>query len=199
MKICIFPGTFNPIHKAHINAASFVVQNLGFDKIIFIPAYKPPHKNYDIEMPNHRYNMVKLAVSDNPNFEVSDIEYRREGISYTYLTILELYKIHKVDGKISMIIGTDAFRQIESWYKTQDLKSAVDFIVFKREYGDNINLDYYKGMGYNFTIAGMDFFDISSTQLRDMISKGLDISNFVTADVERYIKDNGLYGYKKQA
>ena len=83
MKLCIFSGTFNPIHKAHIKMAEYVLENFGFDKIIFIPAYKPPHKDYAPEMCQHRYNMVKLAIQYNPHFEISDIEYKNEGKSYS--------------------------------------------------------------------------------------------------------------------
>lgn len=62
MKLCIFSGTFNPIHKAHLKMAEYVLSHYGFDKIIFIPAYKPPHKDYDTNMCQHRFNMVKLAI-----------------------------------------------------------------------------------------------------------------------------------------
>jgi nicotinate-nucleotide adenylyltransferase len=94
MKLCVFQGTFNPIHNAHLRVAKYVLNKYDFDKLLFIPAYKPPHKKYDDNMSVHRLNMVKLAVEDehNSKIEVSDIEYKREGKSYTYLTICELYK-----------------------------------------------------------------------------------------------------------
>ena len=79
MKLCIFSGTFNPIHRAHLKMAEYVLSHYGFDKIIFIPAYKPPHKDYDINLCKHRFEMVKLATAYNPHFEVSDIEYQSEG------------------------------------------------------------------------------------------------------------------------
>ena len=75
MAICIFPGTFNPIHEAHLRMANFALQNYGFEKIIFIPAYIPPHKEISANLAEHRYRMVELATSKNPRFEVSDIEY----------------------------------------------------------------------------------------------------------------------------
>ena len=90
MEICVFQGTFNPIHNAHLRVADFLVNKYDFDKFIFIPAFNPPHKNTDLSFSKHRYNMVKLAVEDNPKFEISDIEYKREGKSYTYLTICQL-------------------------------------------------------------------------------------------------------------
>ena len=192
MKLCIFSGTFNPIHNAHLKMAEYVLSHYGFDKIIFIPAYKPPHKDYDTSMCTHRFNMVKLAIQDNPHFEISDIEYKNEGKSYSYLTALELYKKYNVDGKIRFIIGTDAFKQIENWYETEKFKNLVDFIVFVRE-NETVNLDWLKAKDYSFEIAGMPFTDISSTHIRERIAQGISINDLVTNNVEEYIYKNGLY------
>ena len=189
MKLCVFQGTFNPIHKAHLMMAEFVQQNYGFDKIIFIPAFKPPHKDYDEKLTPHRLEMVKIATKSNPNFEVSDIEYKNDRKSYTYLTILELYKQFPINGKINFIIGTDAFEKIESWYETDKLKELVKFIVFKRD--NNIHeskFDKLKSKGYDFEFTTMDFKDISSTQIR-----AGEIKNLVTTEVKEYIEKNGLY------
>lgn len=192
MKLCVFQGTFNPIHNAHLKMAEYVLSHYGFDKIIFIPAYKPPHKDYDTSMCTHRFNMVKLAIQDNPHFEISDIEYKNEGKSYSYLTALELYKKYNVDGKIRFIIGTDAFKQIENWYETDKFKKLVDFIVFVRE-NETVNLDWLKAKDYSFEIAGMPFTDISSTHIRERIAQGISINDLVTNNVEEYIYKNGLY------
>ena len=172
--------------------AEYVLEHFCFDKIIFIPAYKPPHKDYAPEMCQHRYNMVKLAIKYNPHFEISDIEYKNEGKSYSYLTALELNKQYKIDGKINFIIGTDAFEKIESWYETDKFKKLVDFIVFVRE-NEEVNLTHLKEKGYNYKIAQMPFIDISSTELRNRISQGLSIKNLVSKEVEDYINKNGLY------
>ena len=154
MKLCVFQGTFNPIHNAHLDMAEFVLQNYGFEKIIFIPAAAPPHKDYDANFAIHRLNMVKLAVENNPHFEVSDIEFHLQGKSYSYLTALELYKKYNIERKINFIIGTDAFEKIESWYHSEDFKKIVDFIVFVRE--NNFTperFQYLKDKGYNFQLT----------------------------------------------
>lgn len=192
MKLCVFCGTFNPIHKAHLMMAQYVLDNFGFDKILFIPAFKPPHKNYDIKIAEHKFNMVELAIRSNPNFEISDIEYKRNGKSYTYLTILELYKQYKIDGKINFIIGTDAFEKIETWYETDKLKELIDFIVFMRE-NETVDFEHLKQNGYNFRFAQMDFIDISSTELRNKIKQKKPFNELVTKEVEEYITKNGLY------
>lgn len=196
MKLCVFQGTFNPIHNAHLRIANYVISKYDFDKILFIPAYKPPHKDYETNFSNHRLNMVKLAISDacNNKYEVSDIEYKREGKSYTYLTICELYKQYDIFEKIHFIIGTDAFKEIESWYESDKLKKLVTFIVFKREYNfSELEYNNLKNKGYDFCVEDLSFEDISSTQLREKIINGEKIDNLVSKRVKEYISENGLY------
>ena len=140
------------------------------------------------------FNMVKLAISDTPYFDISDIEYKRENNSYTYNTILELYKKYNIDGKINFIIGTDAFLNIESWYKTEQLKDLVHFIIFKRtNIFDEKEFDYLKDQGYDFEFANMNYIDVSSTKLRNNVKNGLSINNMEIPKVKEYIKNNGLY------
>jgi len=195
MKLCVFQGTFNPIHNAHLRVAEYIFNELNPDKFLFIPASVPPHKECDSKLALHRLEMVKLATSVYPQFEVSDIEYKRTGKSYTYLTILELYKIYKNLEKVYFIIGTDAFRKIESWYYADELKKLVKFIVFPRE--DNFNpcdLDYLKDKGYDFEIKNLPFKDISSTNIRENLkNKNGNVKSDIPEKVMEYIKKNGLY------
>ena len=196
MKLCVFQGTFNPIHNAHLRVAKYVLNKYNFDKLLFIPAYNPPHKNYDDNMSMHRLNMVKLAVEDehNSKIEVSDIEYKREGKSYTYLTICELYKKYEIDGKINFIIGTDAFKDIESWYEADKLKKLVKFTVFIRENDfSSLEYNYLKDKGYDFIFNELSFEDISSTDLREKIKNGQNIDDLINNSVKEYIAKNGLY------
>lgn len=194
MKLCVFQGTFNPIHNAHLRVAQYVVDKYNFDKFLFIPAYIPPHKNCDMSLAQHRLNMVKLAVQNNNKFDVSDIEYHRDVKSYTYLTICELKALYKLDNKIYFIIGTDAFKKIETWYEVDKLKEMVKFIVFVRE--DNFEIsayDYLRLKGYDFEFQTLPFKDISSTELRTKIRNNESIDGLVTKEVEDYIIKNELY------
>lgn len=194
MKLCVFQGTFNPIHKAHLRVAEYIIKKYDFDKLLFIPAYNPPHKCVDEDLAQHRFNMVKLAVSNEKNFEVSDIEFRRGGKSYTYMTICELYKQYHIEGKINFLIGTDAFQYIESWYETDKLKNLVKFIVFVREENFEVSkYDYLRSKGYDFEIQPLNFEDISSTELREMVKNNRNIDGLVTKEVKDYIKENELY------
>lgn len=195
MNLCVFQGTFNPIHNAHLDMARYIIENFDFDKILFIPAYKPPHKSFDENMSIHRLNMVKLAVKNELGFEVSDIEFKRENLSYTYLTILELYKIYNLKDRIGFIIGTDAFEKIDTWYEIDKLKNLVKFIIFKREDDfDEAKFDKQKENGYVFEFANMKFEDISSTDIRNALYEKKSASGYIKRVVEDYIKENGLYG-----
>lgn len=136
--------------------------------------------------------MVKEAIKYNPKFEISDIEFKLEGKSYSYLTVLELYKKYNIDGNIKFIIGTDAFSQIKTWYETDKLKKIVDFIVFIRD-NKTVNFENLKLDGYNFKFTNMPFTDISSTELRQRIVENKPIDNLVTEEVKEYIIKNGLY------
>lgn len=195
MELCVFQGTFNPIHNAHLRVAKYIFDKIKPDKFLFIPACVPPHKDCDSNLSLHRLEMVRLAVQDFSKFEVSDIEYKREGKSFTYLTILELYKLYPNLEKIYFVIGTDAFRKIESWYKAEELKKLVKFIVFERE--NNFapsDLDYLKDKGFDFEIQKLPFEDISSTEIRENLkNKNEKIKFEIPQKVMEYIEKNGLY------
>ena len=194
MKLCIFSGTFNPIHNGHLYMAEYVIENFDIKKILFIPAYIPPQKYYEPNMAKHRLKMLKLAIGNHKNFEVSDIEFKMGGTSYTYLTLQELYKLYKPDGKINFIIGTDAFENLDSWYESEKLRKIVDFIVFVRK--DEFSEEKYSEMiskGYSFKFAKMQYNDISSTDIRNKIRHNLPLTGLVPDKVEGYIKEYGLY------
>lgn len=194
MNLCIFPGTFNPIHNGHLYMADYVVKNFDINKVLFIPSYIPPQKTNYPELALHRFKMVQLATEANPHFEVSNIEYRLHGKSYTYLTVIELHRIYKIERKIKFIIGTDAFENLDSWYESENLRKLVEFIVFVRKNNfDERKYDYMKDKGYNFTFATMEFNDISSSEIRKNIAMDISVKEMLPATVERYIKENGLY------
>ena len=181
LSICIFPGTFNPIHRAHLKMAEFALEYYGFEKIIFIPSYLPPHKNVDKELAEHRYNMVQAAIKNIPGFEISDIEYKSEGKSYSLITVKKIIEMYNIKGKLNFIIGTDAFDKIDSWYKSDELKKLVHFIVFPR------GVEIRQKAGFDYELAPMDYINISSTDVRKNHSDG------TIKEVKEYIKENGLY------
>jgi len=188
MAICIFPGTFNPIHEGHVKMAEFALKKYNFDKIIFIPAYLPPHKEIEKRLAEHRFNMVKLAISKNPKFELSDIEYKSEGKSYSLITVRKIIEQYDIRTRLNFIIGTDAFAKLETWYHPEELKELVHFIVFPRlgDYGENI-YNEYREKGWHFEVVPSEYINISSTEIRNGIHNG------ESKEIKEYIESNGLY------
>ena len=181
MTICIFPGTFNPIHDGHIKMAEYALQKYNFEKIIFIPAYFPPHKEVSLNLAKHRYKMVELAIQNNPKFEVSNIEYLSDAKSYSLITVKKIIEQYCINARLNFIIGTDAFAKIDTWYKAEELKDLVHFIVFPRR-GEEIE---EISEGWDYELAEMDYVDISSTEIREGTKNA--------TRVEGYIEQNGLY------
>ncbi len=191
---CYFFGTFNPIHLGHIEIARRVKEEFGFGKIIFIPSYMPPHKFNDLASFKDRFCMTQLAAGEE---NVSDIELKLPAPSYTYRTINHLCEVNKVD-KINFLIGYDQFFKIESWREPQILKEKLNFIVYPRKFKNGQTLsekafDYLKNKGYGFKIIKMDFLDISSEMIRELVYKNKDITGLTTKEVREYIERNNLY------
>ena len=197
MSICLYQGSFNPIHNAHIEVAKHVHEVFGFEKIVFIPAFKPPHKdlkNFDADNAIHRLNMVELAIEEIPYFDLSAIEYTRNSPSYTYDTIIQILNVTKSKEKINFIIGTDAFIRIETWNQAPKLKDLLTFILFVRE--DNFDETPFlelKEKGYEYKLMKMPFIDISSSEVREKVRSGQDICDIVPLRVAAYIKQNNVY------
>lgn len=198
MAECLYQGSFNPIHNAHIAVAEYARKQFGFERVVFIPAFKPPHKdlkNFDADNAIHRLNMVELALEDYyPHLQVSAIEYTRNTPSYTYDTIVQIYNVIKPTEKINFIIGSDAFIKIESWNQSVKLKELVKFILFIRE--DNFDETPFlelRKKGYEYELMKMPYTDISSTEIRERIRNNLDISRMIPEKVADYIKKNNVY------
>lgn len=195
--IGIFGGTFNPIHIGHLIVAQEVLTYFKLDKIIFIPCGNPPHKD-EKEVANAflRYEMIKLAINDNSSFEVSDIEIKREGYTYTYDTLNELKKIYSED-KLYFITGYDAFKDSNTWKNAEKVYDMVSFIVVNRgevnkKMEEEINNKIIK-YGMNVKILTIPNIGISSTDIRYRISKGLNIKYMVPDNVLMYIENNKIY------
>lgn len=185
MAICIFAGTFNPIHEAHLKVAEYALGHYGFEKIIFVPAFIPPHKEINSDLAKHRLEMVKIATAYEPRFEVSDIEYKLGANgqkSYSLNTVKKIRELFNINDKLNFLIGTDAFEKIESWYKADELSKLVHFIVFPR------GIELTPKVGFDYEMAQMPFINVSSTDLRIHHTENNNLRK-----VEEYIKKNGLY------
>lgn len=195
-KYGILGGTFDPIHNAHIELAQYAYRELGLDSVMFIPAYIPPHKrNRRITDEQHRLNMVRLATAMYTYFEVSDIELRLKGASYTARTLTEL---NDGQSQLIFIVGADSFMNLETWHTPEIIFANADIACACRNGVDKETLiikaqeykERYNGTTY---ILDMPDTDISSTHIREIIRAGGNPSNYIPSAVWNYIQENGLY------
>lgn len=188
---CYYFGTFNPVHIGHIKTAKDIISKLGYDKVIFVPASCPCHKELTINSID-RLNMLKLIEDE--YLKVSDIEFKLPKPSYSYRTIQEILKNKNEGEKVNYIIGFDAFKNIENWKSPEYLKKNVHFIVLKRTGELREEIEKLKDKGFDFEITdSIDTIDVSSTEIRNKIRAGLDFSGLVDEKVKRYIDENELY------
>lgn len=195
MKICIYSGTFNPVHNAHVKVIQGILDEFNFDKIIVIPNNLPPHKSSEnIITAKDRLNMLELAFDDT-RVEISNIEIKRGGKSYSYDTIKEIKKQHKIEGKIDFLVGTDAILGIKSWYNYAELIKEVNFIVVQRQ--DEINIEEaLKSLQLNalsYQVSKVPFLDISSSQIRKILSEKKTPQDIIPEKVLKYIEEKNLY------
>jgi nicotinate-nucleotide adenylyltransferase len=202
--IGIFGGSFNPPHIGHLILAERCRELLQLDKIIFIPAYIPPHKtNMDLINPKQRLKMLKLTIKGNPYFDYSDIEIKRKGKSFTYDTLLLLLNKY-TKSKLYLIIGMDNYYGFCNWKNYKEVLTLSKVVVINRHvtknkrinntnnniarYACNNHVDYK-----NFIFIDTPIIDISSTEIRNRIKKGLPIKYYTTENVEKFIIKNNLY------
>lgn len=196
-KYGIFGGSFNPIHYGHLMICEYIKEEMGLDKVIFIPTGNPPHKDLELSAED-RYEMVRLAISPNPDFEISDIETTRVKKSYTVDTIRELKKIYKEE-KLYFLIGLDSLFQLKTWMKIGDLSQEIEFVVALRPgYLDreevNKEIDFLReNFGTKINLIKTPLYEISSTDLRDRIREGKSLRYLIPKKVLDYIEESGFY------
>ncbi len=191
MKVGILGGTFNPPHIGHLLVADHVRAQLKLDRILFVPASIPPHKlNDDLVSPEHRLAMLGLAIHGNPLFDVSDVELRRGGVSFTVDTLREL-KGRSPDNELYLVIGMDNLIDFHSWKSPEEILQLAEVVVMTRP-GFNVE-DVPALMKDRVTICGVPAIDISSRDIRERLHRGQRITYRVTREVEEYIQRNNLY------
>ena len=196
-KYGIFGGSFNPIHYGHLMICEYIKEEMGLDKVIFIPTGNPPHKDLGVSAED-RYEMVRLAISPNPDFEISDIETTRVKLSYTVDTIRELKEIYKEE-KLYFLIGLDSLFQLKTWKKIGDLSQEIEFVVALRPgYIDkeeiNREIDFLReNFGTKINLIKTPLYEISSTDLRERIHEGKSLRYLIPKKVLDYIEESGFY------
>lgn len=188
-KVGIFGGTFDPIHMGHLITAQSVKEIRDLDKIIFIPTFVSPHKaDIKSSSPEHRLNLIMLAIEEIPFFECSNIEISKGGTSYTINTLRELKK--KYD-ELELIIGYDNIFHFHSWKEPDEIFKLATIIVLRRKSSlpAPFKDKYYKKAVFVQTRG----IEISATDIRERVKNKMPIHYLVPKKVEEYIIEHKLY------
>jgi nicotinate-nucleotide adenylyltransferase len=190
-KFGVLGGTFDPIHMGHLVLAEQVREKFQLDRVIFIPCASPPHKTeQELSPTQDRFEMTKLALQGNSYFLVSDIELKREGLSYTVETLRELKGLYK-DKEIYFLTGSDVLNEITTWKNPEEIYKLAKLVIGIRPGFDKFDPEnHFAKKSIIVNITGVD---ISSTQIREKVRKGESIKYLVPPKVEEYIKKRNLY------
>lgn len=196
-RIAVFGGTFNPIHNGHIHLAKKFAEVLEAEKVLIIPTNVPPHKRAaNLASASDRLAMSRLAVKSDFLFEVSDIEIRRGGPSYTSDTLREL-KGRFPDDELYLITGEDMFVTLDKWHEPEVIFSLATVCAAPRSDSGCAVLSEYaeklKKQGAKTRIESIKYLPVSSTMVRNAIKNGENILQYVPKAVEQYIHKNHLY------
>ena len=220
MRIGLFGGTFNPVHLGHLRAAVEVRQGFELDEIFLVPAALPPHKvPGDVAASVDRLNMLNLALGSDSGLKVSNVELNRSGPSYTIDTVQHFKQTLPAESRLFLIMGLDAFLEIDTWKSYRELLTQIPLIVINRpNAGDRtsgvpwkvmddyipakLSADYSYSASRSAYLAGgqqpiyvfeVTALDISSTRIRRAISKDRSINYLVPPKVAEYIRTKGIY------
>ena len=225
MRIGLFGGTFNPVHRCHLEAATQTQRRLRLDRVLFIPSADPPHKlSMSLAPARQRLEMVRIAIRDMPAFQVSDVEMRRPSKSYSIETVHELQKEFGPEAELFFIIGLDAFLELHTWKQALELLRACHFVVLARpgstfssllkmsllpsmDRAPLLALDTQRALQVDVPLpGGMSLIllwippcYVSASDIRYRITHQLSLSNLLPAPVESYILETHLYQQEEKA
>lgn len=214
MKIALLGGSFNPIHLGHLILADSVCEELGYDKVLFVPCFEPPHKTMaDAASALDRLEMVKKTVKADDRFEAEDFEIKKQGISYTWDTVCALEEKFKgvLSAKLGLILGFDLAPHFENWKNAKLISQKCELILAfrandnqkvnskneaKGEYGIDKGEFYREKFEFPHVNLYNPQIPISSSDIRDRIADGRAWRYLVSDEVFEYIKRRNLYGFK---
>jgi nicotinate-nucleotide adenylyltransferase len=202
LRVGILGGTFNPPHLGHLICAQEAHLQLELDRVILMPAGRPPHKpSLEGEPgPGHRLALCRRAVGDDSRFDVSDLEVRRDGPSYTVDTLWELTSLMP-DSELFLIVGGDVAAGLPSWHEPERVLSLATLAVAKRRGTTQASIDQaLSGLrgGERAEFFRMPRIGISSTEIRQRVQLQQPIRYLVPEAVASYIDEHRLYGGRKQ-
>jgi nicotinate-nucleotide adenylyltransferase len=189
MRRGIFGGTYNPPHWGHLLVAESIRESLSLDIVTFVPTSVPPHKYANgLVAPEHRMEMVRCAIAGNPGFEVSDVEIRRGGVSYTVDT-LQAFKDKDPTDSLHLLIGMDNLIEFNTWRSPETILQLAEVIVMTRPGFSRAP----SGDSERFTFCSVPAVDVSSTDIRSRIKQHKSVRYLIPQAVAEYIRLHELY------
>jgi nicotinate-nucleotide adenylyltransferase len=195
VKVGVLGGTFDPIHLGHLAAAQAALDCAELGKVLIMPSAQPPHRPGAIASADQRLAMCRLAVEGRPGLEVSDVEVRHGGRSYTVDTLVELKRLAPQDD-LFLILGWDAAALFATWHEPARVRSLASVVVIGRPGTPAPDAKQLAGAGLDVghTILCLrPTPDISGSALRRAIAAGESVAGKVPPAVERYIASHSLY------
>jgi nicotinate-nucleotide adenylyltransferase len=195
LRLGILGGTFDPIHVGHLAVAKAAIDCAQLDRVLFVPSAQPPHRGAAQAPAEDRLAMTNLAVQGEPNFEVSDVEVRRGGRSYTVDTLSELHRTHP-DDELFLILGWDAARLFRSWHEPERVSSLASVVIVDRPGLVPAPQAELAGLGLDparVIKCHVPTPDVSGSALRRAIAAGQPVTGQLPPAVERYVADHDLY------
>jgi len=202
-QIVLFGGTFDPVHNGHLIAARAVAEQCGYESVTLVPSAMAPHKGPAGASDADRLAMLKLAIAGEGLFEISEIELQRTGPSYTVDTLRELQQASGRDDRIHVVIGADMLADLPNWHKAWEVVELALFVVAARPPWHREMDSVAEVLSNRFgrktaggLLAGLHttpLIDISSSDIRHRVSRGLSIRYLVPDAVEDYVAAHGLY------
>ncbi len=197
-RVAILGGTFDPIHLGHLAAAQGVLHLTDVEQVVFLPNRQPPHKEgLPVTPAEHRAEMVRLAIADNPRFAFSDLELRRPGPSYTIETVRAL-AAERPDWEAAFIVGLDSLLQIRTWREWETLLRSIDLFAVTRPGYDlaaahRLLAELGPRLSARVRLLEIPGVAVASADLRRLAAAGYPLRYLVPDPVARYIAANGLY------
>ncbi len=198
MKIGVLGGTFDPIHNGHMAVADEVRSRISLDEILFVPTGQPWLKSDRYVLAaEHRVQMVRLAIADKPYCKLSTIEIERAGPSYTVDTLFELRSKLASGDELFFILGWGSLAEIPRWKEPARIIELCQLVSAPRLGYPRPDLESLErsvpGLSQRVMILDKPEIDVSASEIRERVAKGLPISELVPEAVERYIREQGLY------
>jgi nicotinate-nucleotide adenylyltransferase len=203
-RIGILGGTFDPPHVGHLWLATLAADTIGLDRVLFMPAAQPPHKqDGGVTSASDRLLMTRLAIAGNDAFELTLIEMERSGPSYTIDSVVELRRLYGDDAELYLLMAADSLAQIDTWRQPDQLLERIEWVVGPRPgvaLPDPVSLEDRFGVNASrIHLLDGPSLDVSSTQVRERVATGHAIGYLVPRGVEELIVDRGLYRRERRS